>query len=56
MCYLAYLFPKAPIFGVGFSVGGSIMARYLGEQGDRCPLRSACIISAPLQLSQLHSQ
>ena len=56
MLYLAYCFPKTPLHGVGFSVGGSIMARYLGEQGDQCLLRSACLISAPLRLKELHRQ
>ena len=38
---------------VGFSVGGAILLKYLGEQGDIAeppPLEAACTISAPVDL------
>ncbi|WVQ81757.1 hypothetical protein IAT38_003882 [Cryptococcus sp. DSM 104549] len=48
--YLASLFPKAPLLGVGFSLGAAVMTRYLGEQGSKCRLRAAVVLCCPLEL------
>ncbi|KAJ2159363.1 hypothetical protein GGF46_003066 [Coemansia sp. RSA 552] len=32
---------------VGFSLGGNLVTRYLGEQGDDTPIRGAVVISCP---------
>jgi predicted alpha/beta-fold hydrolase len=48
--FMTHLYPEAPIFGVGFSLGAALMTRYLGEQGDKCRLRAAVVLCAPLEL------
>jgi uncharacterized protein len=35
---------------VGFSLGGNMLLKYLGEQGRRAPLRGAVSVSAPIDL------
>lgn len=37
--------PGVPIFGVGFSLGAGILAKYLGETGSECPLSGAVCVS-----------
>jgi predicted alpha/beta-fold hydrolase len=39
-----------PIVAVGFSLGGNILLKYLGESGDETPLRAAAAICVPLNL------
>lgn len=43
--------PKRPLSAIGFSLGGNMLAKYLGESGDNSKLDSAVVISAPLKLS-----
>ncbi|GAB5369714.1 hypothetical protein AAMO2058_001429200 [Amorphochlora amoebiformis] len=38
-------FPERRIFAVGYSLGAGILAKYVGEQGDRCPLAGAACVS-----------
>lgn len=40
--------PKQPIFAMGFSMGGTILTKYLGEQGEHCRIRAAVAVSCPL--------
>jgi len=54
--YLAHLFPKAKMFGIGFSLGAAVMTRYLGEQGEDCRLRAACVMCAPLELRNMSAK
>jgi len=49
--HLKLQFPNRPLFAVGFSLGGNVLAKYLGEQAQRCPLNAAAVISAPYDLS-----
>lgn len=44
-------YPNRPMVAVGFSLGGNVLAKYLGEQAQRCPLNAAAVISAPYDLS-----
>ena len=39
-----------PIFAVGYSLGGNILLKYLGETGWHSPLRAACAVCVPLDL------
>lgn len=48
--YLASLYPSSPLFGIGFSLGGGVLTRFLGEQGSACRLRAAMVLCAPLGL------
>lgn len=40
----------APLLAVGFSLGGNVLLKYLGESGDDTPLRAACGVCVPLNL------
>jgi len=47
---LSSRFPNSKIFGVGYSLGGNMLLKLLGELGDKSPLCAAISVSAPLQL------
>ncbi len=49
--YLAKNYPDSPIYAVGFSLGGNVLAKYLGEQVNN-PIAGGVVISAPLQLDE----
>mmetsp|Transcript_3222 Transcript_3222/g.3820 ORF Transcript_3222/g.3820 Transcript_3222/m.3820 type:complete len:509 (+) Transcript_3222:141-1667(+) len=38
-------YPSSYVFGVGWSLGGGLLARYIGTEGKRCRLSGACVIS-----------
>ena len=42
--------PAVPLFAVGFSLGGNVLLKWLGETGMACPLRAATTISVPYDL------
>lgn len=46
--------PKQPIVAVGVSLGGNVLLKWLGEQGDRLPsqFRAAATISVPYDLER----
>ena len=44
--------PAAPLYAVGYSLGGNILLKYLGETGDACPLQGAVAVSVPFRLDQ----
>ena len=46
-------FPARPLMAIGFSLGGNVLLKYLGEQGaeDAAPLAAAVAISVPYDLS-----
>lgn len=43
-------FPETPLVGVGFSLGGNVMAKYVSECGDTCPFIAATAIGNPFDL------
>lgn len=45
LIYISNKYPRAPLLGLGFSLGANIMTRYLGEEGDRSRLSSALVVS-----------
>ena len=49
---LAERFANRPRVAVGFSLGGNVLLRMLGEQGDTLPLDAAVAISVPLVLER----
>jgi predicted alpha/beta-fold hydrolase len=43
--------PRAPLLAVGFSLGGNVLLKWLGEKGARSPVEAAATISAPYDLA-----
>jgi predicted alpha/beta-fold hydrolase len=39
-----------PIVAAGYSLGGNVLLKYLGESGDNCPLRGAAAVCVPFNL------
>ncbi len=48
--YLKRKYPASPLLGVGFSLGGNMLLKLLGEWGGDSPLRGAAVVSAPMRL------
>lgn len=44
LLHIAARHPRAPLLGVAFSLGASIIARYLAEEGARSRLKAACVL------------
>ncbi|KAJ1949143.1 hypothetical protein FBU59_001276 [Linderina macrospora] len=44
-------FPGALVFGIGFSLGASLLTKYAGEEGESCKLAAAIAISCPFDLT-----
>ena len=49
--YLQKKYPNSKLYTVGFSLGGNMMLKLLGEWGTSSPIASAVSISAPMQLN-----
>jgi predicted alpha/beta-fold hydrolase len=43
--------PRAPLLAVGFSLGGNVLLKWLGEQGARSRVEAAATISVPYDLA-----
>ncbi len=43
-------FPHRPLQAAGFSLGGNMLVKYLGEEGAETPLRAAAAVSVPYRL------
>nr|WP_029404814.1 hydrolase [Stutzerimonas stutzeri] len=44
--------PLAPLHAVGYSLGGNVLLKYLGETGQATPLQKAVAVSVPFRLDQ----
>lgn len=42
--------PEVPLVAAGVSLGGNVLLKWLGEQGERAPIRAAAAISVPFDL------
>ncbi len=49
-------FKNAPLFGVGYSLGGNMLLKLLGEKGDDLPLKASVAVSAPMKLDVCATQ
>ncbi|KAF8307450.1 AB-hydrolase YheT [Clavulina sp. PMI_390] len=47
LLWLTETYPNAPIYGAGYSMGACTMAQYLGQEGDKTPLKGAICVSNP---------
>jgi len=43
--------PDVPLFAIGFSLGGGVLLKWLGEKGGDSPLAAAATISVPYDLA-----
>ncbi|KAJ7285054.1 AB-hydrolase YheT [Mycena rebaudengoi] len=50
LIFVSKLYPKAPLLGLGFSIGANVMIRYLAEEGENSQLSSACVLGCPWDL------
>lgn len=48
--YLAKKFPRNPLYAVGFSLGGNMLTKYVGESGEQSLLTGSVVISVPFDL------
>lgn len=48
--YLKNKYPSSSLHAVGFSIGGNMLLKLLGEWAERSPLDSAVSVSAPMRL------
>jgi len=44
--------PEAPLFVVGFSLGGNVLLKWLGEVGSQVPIKAAVAVSVPFLLDE----
>ena len=44
-------YPDREIAAIGISLGGNVLLKYIGEQGNACPLTAAMAISIPFDLA-----
>ncbi|QPL47860.1 hydrolase [Halomonas sp. A40-4] len=42
--------PAQPLAAIGYSLGGNVLLKYLGEQGSATPLQAAAAVSVPFRL------
>ena len=45
-------YPETPLAGLGYSLGGNVLLKWLGETGDDNPLRTAVAVSVPFRLDR----
>jgi uncharacterized protein len=48
--WLRRTFPDRQLFGIGFSLGANILTNYVGEEGEKCELKAAMVLSNPWNL------
>ncbi|KAG7445503.1 AB-hydrolase YheT [Guyanagaster necrorhizus] len=48
LLYISQLYPKAPLLGLGFSLGANVIVRYLAEEKEHSRLSSACVLACPI--------
>ncbi|KIY64920.1 AB-hydrolase YheT [Cylindrobasidium torrendii FP15055 ss-10] len=49
--FISVTYPRAPLLGLGFSLGANILTRYVAEEGAHSPLSSACVLACPWDLA-----
>ncbi len=50
MLYIANMFPDAPVYGIGFSLGAGMLTRYLGTEGEGSQMKAGIAVGAPWDL------
>ena len=49
--HLHKTYPSNPLYAVGYSIGGNVLLKYLGEEKENTPLKAAVSVSAPMDLA-----
>lgn len=49
--HLAQRYPRTPLMAVGYSLGGNVLLKWLGEDGQQSLLKAAVAVSAPMDLA-----
>ncbi|MES2868854.1 MAG: hydrolase [Pseudomonadota bacterium] len=52
VAHLRATHPMAPLYAVGYSLGGNVLLKYLGESGPDSGLQGAVAVSVPFRLDQ----
>ena len=52
VAHLRARYPLAPLYAVGYSLGGNVLLKYLGESGSDSGLCGAVAVSVPFRLDQ----
>jgi hypothetical protein len=50
LVYISQLYPRAPLLGLGFSLGANVLTRYLAEEGEQSRLKSGCALACVSRL------
>ncbi|MEA3523447.1 MAG: hydrolase, partial [Campylobacterota bacterium] len=50
IAHLQKCYPHAPLFAIGYSLGGNMLLKLISEWGESSPLKASVSISAPMQL------
>ena len=45
LLFITAKYPKAPLIGLGFSLGANIITKYLGEEEEKSLLRAAVVLA-----------
>ncbi|PUU73646.1 Alpha/Beta hydrolase protein [Tuber borchii] len=48
--YLQEVYPRRPLYALGFSFGANILTNYIGEEGDKCVFKAVALCSSPWNL------
>lgn len=51
LAHLRRRFPHRQFFAVGYSLGGNVLLKHLGESGDACDIAAAAAVSVPFELA-----
>lgn len=50
LSFIRHLYPKAPLIGMGFSLGANVVTRYLAEEGEQSLLIGGIVLACPWDL------
>ncbi|KAF8308868.1 alpha/beta-hydrolase [Clavulina sp. PMI_390] len=56
LIFLREKYPAAPIYGVGFSLGATVLSKYLGQEGDASEIQAAVVVACPWDLQRNSDQ
>ena len=49
--YVHQNYPNNPLYAIGYSIGGNMLLKLLGEEKEKTPLKAAVSVSAPMDLA-----